>query len=76
MKKNGSENLTLLLLIKSGKFFIPLGKPLPQQKVPNVCWAAHFLNFFFHLNQTPAAKKNLKNDHPTKRLAFHILSGL
>ena len=28
MKKNGSENLTLLLLIKSGKNFIPLGKAL------------------------------------------------
>ena len=59
-EKNGSENLTLLLLIKSGKFLFLWVKLCHNKKCQKFVGLLIFWIFFFHLNQTLLQKKSKK----------------
>ena len=67
--------LHVLHLHKWKKSYLHNSKALSKQKRLKVCWDAEFLIFYTNLNQLLAAKKGLKNEHPTKRLVLLILSG-
>ena len=61
------------LKFKPKKFF---SKALSKQEGPKICWDALFWILFLSFNQLPAAKKGFKKNHPYKRSAILILSGL
>ena len=46
-----------------------MAKALSEQEEPNVCWDPRFLRPCWK-------KKDSKNEHPNKRFALLILSGL